>query len=279
MGDNQSATVHEGTTASNTTVTSGGRLDIFEDGNADGVVVSRGGSLNIDRAADVTGVKVMNSGYLAMTVDSGTNVAGTFAGSAFRIENGAVAGFEANGMKSLTLLDGGTAENAIVTSEGMIRVSSGGTAAGATVNENGQIIVSSGGTATGGMLNNGGGMYVAESGMAADLTVKNGGKITIEGGANVTGLSLEDGARLDMTLTDRTHVAGTSGGSAFEAKDGRLDHFSMNNGWLTISDGCVATDLSLEGGVEMTVSGGTVNGLIMRNYWWWNGVWNGSDAD
>ena len=264
--------VSSGARATDTTVTSSGTLNISSGGIADGIVVSRGGSLNIDRATDVTGVRLMNSGYLGMTVDSGTNIAGTFGGSAFKVEEGAVTGFEVNGMKSLTLVDGGTAESAVVSSDGVLRVSSGGAVTGATINENGQMEVSSLGTVTGGTVNNGGRLYITENGTAADLTVGNGGQMTIDRGATVTGLALENGARLELTVDDKTQVAGTSAGSAFEVKDGKLDHFSMNNGRLVITNSGIATDLTIEQSVELSVSGGTVNGLAAKDHWWWYGL-------
>ena len=299
LNNGQSATVHSGTTATSTTVTSGGMLKIFSSGIADGVAVSRGGMLQIDRATDVSNVKVMNSGYLEMTIDSGTNIAGSIGGSAFAVDSGKISGFETNELKRLNLADGGTANGTVVSGGGVFRVSSGGAASDTTISD-GEMYVSSGGVANNTMINggyyclegggaannivlNGGNMTVCEDSVVAGLTVS-GGQLNISQGATVTGLELENGVWMDLAVDSRTHIAGTrkdseGNGSAFEIKDGRMDRFTMYSGRMTLGSGTLATDLSLIDSTELYVSGGTVKGVTANSVWsWWGGTYLYGDS-
>ena len=250
------ATVHSGTTATSTTVSSGGSMQIFSSGIADGVVVSRGGYLSIDRRTSVTGVKVMNSGTLEMTLDSGTNISGTYGGSAFAAENGGIDGYGVNRQKRLQVLDGGSAGNTVVSSGGTFFVGPDGMADGTTVNSGGEFYVSSGGKVSNTVA--AGRMTVSSGATATELITS--GHLSIEGGATVTALTLENGW-FDLTVDDKTYVSGTLNGSAFEVKDGQLNDYTTIGGSLHVGSGGLVNNLTINDVTGLHIDGGTVNGM------------------
>ena len=143
----------------------------------------------------------------------------------------------------VSVLDGETFSDATVSSDGVLRVQSGGVADGATVSSDGSLQVSSGGAADG-------------------ATVHSGGSILICAGGTATGLIADSGAYLNIQVAPGTYVAGTSGGVAFEVKDGLASDFVVETGRLSVCSGALADHAVLcSGGGIHVMSGGTATDI------------------
>ncbi len=82
--------VSSGGTALDTTVNSGGTMYILggSPGGVDDVTVQSGGSISILENVSATNLKLENGAKTTLYVTSGTNVQGTYAGSAFEVKDG-----------------------------------------------------------------------------------------------------------------------------------------------------------------------------------------------
>ena len=198
LDDRQSATVHSGTTATATTVNSGGKLCIFSGGTATGIVVSKGGLLEFTVAPD-------------------TYIEGTSAGSAFLMKNAFISGYTIHESESLSIISGTVIDTIVKGSwyDGMFFASEltigESSFADNTVIERGEVIISSGGTANNTTLKDGGAVAV-QGGTMNNITVY-GGDVDVYGGV-VNSVNLISGS---LWLGEGT------ANSVFVDKDGRLD--------------------------------------------------------
>ena len=130
---------------------------------------------------------------------------------------------------SMTVLEGGTALETILNSNGRMFVSSGGLAETTVVNSRGSMTLSSGGTATGATVNTGGYLRISSGGKMSSTVVQSGGRllgyfdckdVMFESGAalyfdvstvapgnadalvDLTGLSGPDGIRYSLLISD-----------------------------------------------------------------------------
>ena len=165
-GEKQMASVHSGTTATDTTVNSDGYLEVIG-GIVNGNTVNSGGKM-----------KVFSGTANSTTVNPGGHLdisSGGFANSVTVNSDGI-----------LHVLSGGTATN-VVENGGDIGVYSGGTANSVTVNPGGHLEIYSGGTATN-VVENGGDVYIEDGAEATLLPntfsglVLNGKNATVHSG-------------------------------------------------------------------------------------------------
>ena len=172
-------------TAYNTTVNADGSMTVSDDGTAITTKVNAGGIMTVSTGAKATGITADAGALLSFAVAPGTEVQGTYDGSAFEIKDSVADGFTIYDYCELT-------------------VSSGGTAKVTTVKENGRL-------------------YVANDGKATEATVKGNGRLFVSAGAKATGITADAGAQLFFDVAPGTEVQGTYDGSAFEIKDGIFD--------------------------------------------------------
>ena len=290
-----SATLHEGTIASDATVINSGFLRIFSGGSANNTAVNGGGSMTLERGGIATSVTVRNGGTLrvssggdatAISAVSGailqfivapdTFIKGAYANSSFEIKNGFVTSYTIQKQGVLNIVSGGAAITVTVGGDDAIMcISSGGRADSTTVT-NGNLIVSSAGVAQNTTVNNGGFMTII-AGASAILIKENGGFVEIESGASVTfasntfsGLTLSSGATLHAgTIASSTVLVGSreisgylhiySGGQAID---------TTVNDWteLHIFSGGMANGVTANRGGEICISsGGVANNVTLAD--------------
>ena len=142
-----SATIHSGTTANNTTISST-RFNVFSGGTANNTTVKSGGSFTVSSGGSADNTTVEKGG--SMFVSSGGMADRTTVSSGGRlyVSGGMADRTTLSSGGSLFVLSGGMADNTMVFSGGRLYVSGGGTANITTLSSGGSITVSSGGTAT-----------------------------------------------------------------------------------------------------------------------------------
>ena len=211
--------VYSGGTASNTTVNEYSQLIVYSGGTAKVTTVKEDGRLTVCDGAKATGITADSGAWLYFDVAPGTEVQGTYDGSAFEIKDSVADGFTIYDYCELT-------------------VSSGGTAKVTTVKENGRLYVSNDGTAT-------------------EATVKGNGKLLVSSGGTATGITADAGALLFFDVAPGTDVQGTYDGSAFEIKDGIFDGGAVyNNCTFTVRDGGKATNTEIHYNAKLHVTHG-----------------------
>ena len=226
----QSATVHSGTTANNTTVWKYGSLAVFSGGTANSISVDSG-YLSVAAGGTATNIVADASTRLYLTIASDTWVAGESAGSAFEFKNGKVSNHTVNG--HLFLVSGGTAYNANVEG-GSLCVFSGGMANDTINNAYGNMFISGGGTANNTTVDLRGFMCVYSGGTANNNTVKGG-----------------------FNIYDKGNLVVSSGGTA--------NNTTLDGGCLTIASGGTVNNVNVSNSGNLTVSGGGLANRALIN--------------
>ena len=179
-----------GGTANDTFVSSGGYMNIsgvangvdiyalgdaavLRSGSADDISVSSNGTLSIYRDARATRITASNGAFLGMELGKLSYIQGSYAGSAFEIQDGTVENYTIN-WGYLHLRDETTAKDITVKARTWMRIFDGHAA---------NTILSSGGS-----------YYVYEEGTAQDTIVSSGGSMFIEGGKHTHTLTIAEGA-------------------------------------------------------------------------------------
>ena len=234
-----SATVHSGTTATNTlinmgqlhvssggtanstTVNSYGHLYVASSGFADYTTINQGVELSIGNKA-VANHTTVNPGALFTVNPSGTALEIEENGGYVNVSNGASVTFASHTIHELNLSPGASAT-----------VHSGTTANSVTVNSGGRIDVFSGGIANNISLNP---------------------------------LSSYGPARLYLSGGTATTVIVSSGCSVLLSDSGIVNNAMVYlNGGIEVSSGCIASNTTISGGYLHVLSGGTADG-ILYNY-------------
>ena len=227
LGQGGSATVHSGTTATDTAVTSGGYFRVYSGGTATGIVAAEGA-------------------WLYLNVAPGTYEQGTYAGSAFQIM-GEASGFTVHSGCRLDV-SSGVASDTTVGSEGWMNVLRDGSARGVTVESGGYFNASAGGFVSGIVAADGATLYLT----LANNTYAEGtyGGSWFEFESAVSGLTLRPhfhleigsgGTASDTSVGSACGLTVTSGGTAVETE-------VELGGYLTISSGGTALKVTEEGG-------------------------------
>ena len=131
-------------TVNSTTVNSGGTFVLCGGTATTDTQVNFGGELDVASGATATEITVTEGGRLGLTVASNTYIQGTSDGSAFLMKNAYLSGHTLNSGGSLDVASGGTATNTTVNYCCHMTVSSGGTATNTRVNSGGSLAVSKG---------------------------------------------------------------------------------------------------------------------------------------
>ena len=269
--DGMWATVHSGTTATETTVNDGGSFNIFDGGMVNGVTVNQGGEVNVSGGtvndAVVTGASLrVNSGGVlnGVTANSGAYV-GISAGAAATavVENGGYVFFKdtvepvvfkPNSFSGLvldgkgdgekhraTVHSGTTATDTTVNVSGLLQVFDGGVADGVAVDSTGQVEV------FGGVVNNAsvkyGWLIVSSGGTATNANAHygaNGGVFVVSGGV-LKGAAAHSGG----------YIAISAGAAATEIME--------NGGYVSIADGVDPEKITFR---QNTFSGVALDGTM-----------------
>ena len=256
--------ISSGGTASKTTVDSAGYLYVSRGGSANGAAVNSGGILYVSSGATMVDLAAVSGACLNFYVAPGTYIAGTYDGSAFVIEDGAVSNYTVNGNCRLYVSSGGTAGSVTVNSNGELRIRSGGTANGATVNAGGEFYVQNGGTATDiAWTPCEGHVYVYDGGYATFVSEYSG---VYYGSGNrlLSGAPVMEGRTLDADFEMYVMNGGTandatvnSGGSMNVCSGGTANGATVNSGGrLYVSGSGVADGAAVYDGGRLYVSGG-----------------------
>ena len=236
--------VYTGGTADDTMVLSGGSFLVADRGSAGNTVVSSGGTMSVSDVATAAGITAYEGAYLDFSISSDTDVAWTYAGSSFRIEDGVLSGHVCDNGR-LFFRFGGTVTDITVRDGGTVGVGSGGAANGVTVLAGGSAVIEDGCTTAG-------------------MVVGSGGTLSVGADAVITGVTASEGAYLDVTLAANTHVSGTSAGAAFEISGATLSGYAIGCGAVTVGNGCAASDVGVGAeGVLRVTFGGRVDGITV----------------
>ena len=220
--------VCEGGTANNTDVNSGGYLWVSSRGIVAKTNVNSRGQLYVSSGATATEVTAALGAYLDFCVTSDTLITGTSNGSAFEIKEGAVN-------------DGFTLEKA------RLELGTGVKAVNTTVNSGGMLYVSSGAIANG-IVENGGSVDVEEeaevsfvANVFSDLVLSNA-TATVHSGTTAFSTIASSGGRLRVYsdgIADGIEVNG--GGSLWVASGGTATTIKENGGYVSVANGAIVS--------------------------------------
>ena len=154
LEDGRYATLHSGTTATDTTLNFDGGLFI-RGGQADHITVNDGGELMVSEGQ----------------ADSAT----------------------VNFRGFMSIVRTGTATNTAINSGGNVSVSFGGTTTDVEVFYGGNLVIGSGGSAINAMVNDGGNMFVDSDGVATDVAVLAGGNLKMASGGTIYSTVIQSG--------------------------------------------------------------------------------------
>ena len=221
----RTATVHSGTTASNTTIGSGGGLLVFSGGVANGTTVVSGGMLNVSSGAIVNNTIVKDKGGIGV-------------------------------------MSGGVVKNTTVDYEGSLQIISGTTATRTTVNPEGLLYVSFGGTAIE-VIENGGYVHVEDgadisfaSNSFSGLVISDFVSATLHSGTTASTVLIEEDGELYVFSGGKiTGQMTFEDGAIVSVCEGAILDFDISN--LTPKDTTRVSNLSLVQGTPfytLTVS-------------------------
>ncbi|RCB52970.1 autotransporter outer membrane beta-barrel domain-containing protein [Escherichia coli] len=218
--------VSNGSSATGTTINSGGHQHVSNGGSATGTIINSGGHQYVNSSGSATGT----------TINSGGNQ---------------------------YVSSGGSATGTTINSSGYQYVSSGGSATSTTINSGGEQYVSSGGSATSTTINSGG-MLSIFGGSAVDITQKSGGGISTDtsatlSGTNINGsFSIAGGSASNMLLENGGYLAVLNGHQATST--------TINSGGLQrVSSGGSATGTTINsGGNQYVNSSGSATGTTIN---------------
>ena len=219
--------VSNGSSATGTTINSGGHQHVSNGGSATGTIINSGGHQYVNSSGSATGTTINSRGYQHVS-------------------------------------SGGSATSTTINSGGEQYVSSGGSATSTTINSGGYQFVSSGGSATGTTINSGG-MLSIFGGSAVDITQKSGGGISTDtsatlSGTNINGsFSIAGGSASNMLLENGGYLAVLNGHQATST--------TINSGGLQrVSSGGSATGTTINGsGYQYIFSGGSATSTTINS--------------
>ena len=220
-----SATLHSGTTATNTTlnyagemhaydgaevydtlVKSGGDLFLYAGASASGAVIENGGAVSVGKEGTISNVVVSQGAYLYTAYDGVTHAIKE-EGGIVKWADGAevtfvpsvISGYKygsgCNGY-SATLHSGTTATNTVLNYAGDVRVYNGAQVLTTRINSGGDMFVYSGAQAIGNDLKLGGAMSVFNGGYASDIVVSSGAYLVISSGGTAVSI-VENGGHVE----------------------------------------------------------------------------------
>ena len=228
LDDWNSATVHSGTTANNTTVNYG-NLVVHSGGTANSTTVNSCGSLYVSSGGTANETTVNSGGYLDVN-------------------------------------DGGTADNTTVNEFGYLEVFSGGTADRTTVNQSGYLSVLFGGTADNTTVISGGYLDVF-GGTAQNIIIENGGYVSVYSGT-VDNTTVNQSGYLDVFGTAQNIIENggyvwIDDNATATFTPNVLSGMVLNN-CATVHSGTTAINTTVNCGLEV-YDGGSANNTTVNS--------------
>ena len=173
-----------------------------------------------------------------------------------------------NFQDSMTVLNGGTANNTTVNGGSLI-ISDGGTARDTVVKTDGEMTVFSGGAASNTTVSSSGELIIEEGGRANGVTITSGGSFLIYSGGTATDIVWTpcEGGHLDVTEADITLTFVSQYSGVYYGQSGHLLETSATMDSKTLGDGDEMYVMSGGKASETVISGGQL----------W--VWSSGTAD
>ena len=251
--------------ASETKVSSGGKLAISSGGTAIGITIYSGGSLILSSGGTANSMSIKNGVDLTLPGRVTADYATVSSGGRLVIDTGADVKW-AKILESGTMLVSGGATSATIGSGGSMIVS--GEAKRIAVS--GTMLVDDWGQATYATIGSGGSMIVSGSqGGAKDTTIEDGGRMTLKKGyvffTSVTsgGTLVVSGGSASQTFLNSGTMTVSRGGlaiSAFANYKGNLFVESGGTALLVVENGGY---VEVENGATVTFLSGTIKGLTL----------------
>ena len=257
VGENYSVRVWSGGSASGVTVLSGGFLDVGSVGGAylTGAEISNGGWCRLSSGTTATDLVIHKGGEAAILVAPGTDVQGTYDGSAFHVQSGVMSDFTVldRGIAPI-VCSGGTLTNVTTVRDGgNFCVSSGGTVLGTVSVEQGGSMFCYGGTVEK-VLENGG--YVdAHPYYGTDITF---GENTFSGVHLTSGMSatVHSGTTANSTLIEGIYSSGAGASIRIYSGGVASNTEAVHCGYLEVSSGGTAVKTLLHSSATIRLEGG-----------------------
>ncbi len=261
-------TIHNGGTATATTVSNLGQQTILSGGTAISTIINRDGYQSIFNNGLATSTTINEDGVQYVGTDAIAN--------STTINNGGLQMISGGSAISTNILSGGiqevdgfgSATLTIVTDGGTQNVNGGGSATSTTIFKGGTQNVNFGGSATSTIINSGGIQTVNDFGNADITTINSGGQQTINSGgvANITRINSgglqnvnDQGKAVSATINNGGIQNVNSGGKAVST--------TINNGGnQNVASGALALDTKISsGGTQTVTTGGDANRTSIDN--------------
>ena len=251
--DGTSASVHSGTTATDTTVGSDGIFQVFSGGTANNTTVNATGSHG--------GVGIYDGGV----ANGGT----VNAGGMMNVAGGAANSVTVNASGILLCYAEGTVDSVVVAANGELDVFSGGIATGATVNPEGRMYVYDG-TANGVTISSGF-LVVFADGVASSAAIGSGGQAHFFG--SVSDVAVNAGGYVGISAGLTEHI--TVDQASLWITGGTAGDVAVNpGGFVGISSGGLAADVVENGGYVLISEGAlasfqpnSFSGTVLNGTW------------
>ena len=257
IGDNYSVRVWSGGSASAVTVLSGGFLDVGSVGGAylTGAEISSGGWCRLSSGTTATDLVIHKGGEAAILVAPGTDVQGTYDGSAFHVQNGVMSDFTVldRGIAPI-VCSGGTLTNVTTVRDGgNFCVSSGGTVLGTVSVEQGGSMFCYGGTVEKVLEN--GGWVDAHPYYGTDITF---GENTFTGVHLTSGMSatVHSGTTANSTLIEGIYSSGAGASIRIFSGGVASNTEAIHCGYLEVSSGGTAVNTLLHSSATIRLEWG-----------------------
>ena len=230
--------IESGGTASGTTVSGGGTLEVLSGGLADPTMIYSGGSEIVSAGGTDNDAQISSGEQDVFGLASGATV---FAGSQ-------------------VIESGGTAIGTTVSNGGMLEVLSGGIAIASTLLPGGTLLI--GGTLSDFTVSSGVTLEVS-AGIVSNATVLSGGTLELLAGATQSGTTFNSGGILEIGAGQTLSGYRTSAGITLEVATGGMVSSTtvLSGGTLDVLSGGIANGITVStGGAAQIMSGAIVSG-------------------
>ncbi|MBE6403339.1 MAG: hypothetical protein E7039_06420, partial [Lentisphaerae bacterium] len=202
--------VSDGGVAENTAIQAFTSMHIASGGVAENTTVKSNGVMYISQGGSANGITAEAGAKLVITAADDTYISGSYAGTAFEMNDGYIADFAVNSNVKMYVADGGNASGIAVNRGGYVQLS-GGVAAGTVVNSRGTVEVVSGGVASDTVVNERGILYISSGGVhRGTLTIANGATVSAYDGSTIDFTAATGTADADYLINDLALLQGSA---------------------------------------------------------------------
>ena len=244
--------VSSGGSATSTTINSGGEQYVSSGGSATSTTINSGGYQFVSSGGSATGTTINSGGMLSIFGGSAVDITQKSGGGISTDTSATLSGTNINGSFSIA---GGSASNMLLENGGYLAVLNGHQATSTTINSGGLQRVSSGGSATGTTINGSGYQYIFSGGSATSTTINSGGYQNVYVNGNVTKTTITDGGILQVDAGGSASQVTQNSGGAIVANTSAVLSGTNGKGTFSIAGGS-AVNMLLENGGLLTVLGG-----------------------